>query len=81
MDKVKRTLYEPPLARDLSGLSSTGLAPLGVCTVGYYPYVGCAQGADVASGSCEGGTTPDIGFQCRPFGSTADSICDGGGYQ
>lgn len=77
--------YEAPSSVDLSGLTAIGddeNKPLGTCTNGFYPYSGCNQGADVNEGSCTPtGTVPDTGNQCRPFGTTADSDCSGGGYQ
>lgn len=81
-ERKQKPLYEPPRGVDLSSQSVNGQdKPLGVCSDGFYPYSGCDTGTDVAGGSCEGGTAPDTGVQCRPWGSTADSDCTGGGYQ
>ncbi len=77
----KRQPYVPPRIFDLGGSSVEGQeGPLGFCGVGYYPYAACNAGADVDEGSCDGGGSP-TGYQCRPFGSGADSVCSGGGYQ
>lgn len=84
MAKSNRLSYEPPRARDLTGLSVSGQEPLGTCTTGWYPYASCNQGTDdgtVPFPCNPQGSIPDTGLQCRPFGTTADSVCSGGGFQ
>jgi hypothetical protein len=84
-EKDMRRLYEPPLARDLSGfgVSGEGPGPLGACKPGTSPFYNCLVGPDFL-GQCIPGTTPDTsactpgGYHtypaCRP-GANAATVC------
>jgi hypothetical protein len=94
MEKNKN--YEPPESMDLSDLTVNGggVHPMGICTIGSFPWDGCVQGSAFAipsscnpgttpnSGNlCYAGTTPDTGTsQCYPHGSVAGNTCEAGNY-
>jgi hypothetical protein len=59
-------IYEPPLARDLSGGSIRGKVPLAYCHFGSEP------------GACSGGDGP--GGSCRGGGSFGKGTCGGGSW-
>jgi hypothetical protein len=79
-EKKAKRQYVPPRIENLLGSSAQGGQTEGICGVGYYPYAECGAGADVAGAGCGNGGSPS-GYQCRPFGTAADSNCGGGGYQ
>ena len=61
-DKDKRPTYEPPMARDLSAYSASGVgpAPKGMCLSGTTPYSSCQVGDIFQSGgTCNPGNSPD----------------------
>jgi len=59
MDKKKgKPVYEPPVFRDLSGISASGdVGPMGMCM----------GGGGLESEFCENGGTPE-GGACEPMG-------------
>jgi hypothetical protein len=69
---AKQLLYQPPVARDLSGLAAHGAKPSGACITGRSVYnTQCSDGNTVQ------GTNPDT---CSPFGAGVGSAdCSGGG--
>ena len=78
---TEKATYEPPRARSLTATTATGQEPLGICTTGYYPYVGCNTGAHLGVGQgCAPGSVPDFGDECFPLGTTATNDCTAGLY-
>ena len=81
--------YEPPVARNLSGMSARGQeGVLGTCAPGGAPFADCQQGAvfnancntgafDAGSANCQAGGSPE-GSTCFTVGSTADTTCSAG---
>jgi hypothetical protein len=78
--KKKRPIYEPPMAKDLSGQTATGdITPLGTCQpYGGHPYTGCNAGTSVGTPDCTTGLSVGDYPQCRS-GSFAHSACLAGG--
>jgi len=89
MVKRVRPVYEPPRARDLSGLGVVGQLPLGECTTGAFPYTNCLAGPGFFS-PCTEGATADTSrcsngtFHNQPTcaqGRSAVTICLSGQQQ
>jgi hypothetical protein len=92
----RKLKYERPLSRNLSELvvKGGGMAddPLGECKSGYFPWNGCAEGANFGDPTCSAGTAasignqcntgpfPDVGAQCYETGSSADNSCKTGRF-
>jgi hypothetical protein len=90
-EKDMRCLYEPPLARDLSGfgVSGDGPGPLGACKAGNVPWTNCVDGPEFAS-VCTVGDLVDTsacspgGYHAYPacsFGASAATVCLSGAHQ
>ncbi len=87
----KKSIYEPPHAVDLSGLSASGQqkGTMGACLWGSYPYyqcqagpayiVSCATGEGVDVSACGGGYN-HTRFACN-FGASAVTECSSGAHQ
>lgn len=70
MDKKKgKPVYEPPVFRDLSGISASGqISPMGICS----------GGGSLTSEFCDGGDAPE-GGACEPTGVSPEyGYCDSG---
>jgi hypothetical protein len=77
-------IYEPPLARDLSGGSMRGKVPMaycqdgsqpGACRFGNQPAGSCEVGNDFGSGTCGGGTYVYAATCGRGSVPEAGSLC------
>jgi hypothetical protein len=87
----KKSIYEPPRALDLSGLSASGQqnAPMGACLWGSYPYYNCVagpafiavckSGSGVDTSACGGGYN-HTRYSCN-FGASAVTECSSGAHQ
>jgi len=92
MDKKnKQNKYEPPLARDLSGLGAMGggIRPMGSCYNGPYPYHSCVTGPSFFA-NCGGGGGVDTSACSAGFlvnkptcvvGTSAITACYSGQHQ
>jgi hypothetical protein len=77
--------YEPPIFRDLSGISASGgdVSPQGMCWPGStVATFGCSTGGDPTSGTniCTTGVEVNSTWgECNPTGSNAGTMCITGG--
>jgi hypothetical protein len=60
-EEMKRRVYEPPQARDLSEVGVSGDDPNGYCQAGPFPYYDCVTGPSYSL-NCATGSSKDTSF-------------------